>query len=349
MMGDWSQIKLIKFSNTSKTKIAKTSKIEKIEPKIIKNIIKKKIEKIVNPHKAIDRSIRVTNKWNLNQKNKISTNNVYWEYINEDLQNLKKDVISFATEEKKKQYLLMKIGILKELLDYPQIKQDVTSDELFDHCATLIRKTYALQYYADLSFEDFKENHVEKHFNWDLISSLEIITTKLWIDINISKYNKNLNNNPEIYILEGSIDLITKYEGFAEISKWDTKHYSWWYGTKAPKWWLKISKTDARIELLKEIEKVKNFIEKEYPQLKNNQKISLISFFYNNWLWKKWKENLIYRLENLGKHIEWIGVIWPNAVTNIMKQYVISWWKKLKGLERRRNEESKIFLANNTK
>lgn len=148
----------------------------------------------------------------------------------------------------------------------------------------------------------------------------------------------------EEYIVNEAADLIIKYEWFISKSKWDTTQYSRGYWTKAP-WKDKyINKIDAKKELLKDVQKIKKYLEKYFPHINTNQKISLISFFYNNWTSKKWKENLIWRLKNLNKEVEWIWKIKPESVANIILKYNKSWWKVLEWLKRRRLHEAGIFL-----
>ena len=148
----------------------------------------------------------------------------------------------------------------------------------------------------------------------------------------------------EEYIVNEAADLIIKYEWFLKKSKWDNIQYTRGYWTKAP-WKNKyINKNDAKKELLKDVEKVKKYLEKYFPNINTNQKISLISFFYNNWTSSRWKENLIWRLKNMNKEIKWIWKIKPESISNIMLKFKKSWWKVLKWLENRRKDEVIKFL-----
>lgn len=155
---------------------------------------------------------------------------------------------------------------------------------------------------------------------------------------------KDIIKNKELYIVNEALNLIIKYEWFIKNPKWDRTHYSRGYWTKAPwKYWT-ITRLKAKNELKNKVIKIKKFIEKSFPNINTNQKIALISFFYNNWTWSKWKSNLIWRLKNLNKEVEWVWIIKANSIANMLTQYTKNWWKELAWLVKRRNTEKILFL-----
>jgi len=145
------------------------------------------------------------------------------------------------------------------------------------------------------------------------------------------------NENIDKLLLSKITDFLVWLEWFIKISKWDHWQYSWWYSTKAPKWGLEISKEKAMIELQKKINNIFSSLNKEkwFPGLNENQKIALISFFYNVGLTKKWKENLMYRLRN------W----YLKAATNMMLEYKYTSWKHNEWLLSRRKKEVNKFWS----
>ncbi len=183
-------------------------------------------------------------------------------------------------------------------------------------------------------------------------------------NVNLEKYKKNIEKNKKIklakekeieekkileekeknYVLDEATNLIIRHEWFSKISKWDKKQYSWWYWTKAPWKGLIINKLKAKIELKNKILKTKQYVEKYFPNITKDQTVALISFFFNTWTSSKWKENLIWRLKNMNKHVKWIWIIKPESVANMIVKYTNSWWKELDWLITRREEEKKYFL-----
>ena len=206
----------------------------------------------------------------------------------------------------------------------------------FTFSIRLKKEDYEQSFTIDLIDYDLmvKKNQIKKE-------TLEKNRLKI---IEQKKIDKQKEIVKELFILEEALDLIISHEWFIHKSKWDRTQYSWWYGTKAP-WKNKyITKEKAKKELVIKVWKVKNYIDKHFSDLNKYQKIALISFFYNNWTWSKWKTNLIYRLKNMNKHVKWVGLIKPKSVANMISKYDISWGKKLEWLTKRRKEEAKLFL-----
>jgi len=166
-------------------------------------------------------------------------------------------------------------------------------------------------------------DNTKKGLSWLKLETKEIIS-----------WNENIDNS----IISISIDFIKDIEGpYIPISKWDNSQYTWWYWTKAPWKWLSISKKQAMIELQEKINSILSSLNKEkwFLGLNKNQKISLISFFYNVGLTKKWKENLMYRLRN------W----YLKAATNMMLEYKYAGWKHNEWLLSRRKKEVNKFWS----
>jgi GH24 family phage-related lysozyme (muramidase) len=178
-------------------------------------------------------------------------------------------------------------------------------------------------------FESSYEKKARKNTANQIIKTEEKIERK-----NTTKTISEVN-----YILEKSLDLIVKYEGFTQVAKWDRTHYSRWYGTKAPYAWAKITKKDAKKELHNKVKDIIEHVSTNFPHTNINQKISLVSFFYNNWTSKKWKTIFLHKLENMWKKVS------AYSVADTMWEFITSGWKKLRWLERRRNEEVALFLS----
>jgi len=147
----------------------------------------------------------------------------------------------------------------------------------------------------------------------------------------------SIENVDKLFLAEIS-EFIKKREGkLISISKWDNKQYTWWYWTKAPWKWLFISEEQALSELKEKVNKIIISLNKEkwFSGLNKNQKISLSSFFYNVWLSKWWKENLMYRLRNN----------FLKAATNMMLEYKYAGWNHSTWLLDRRKKEVNKFWS----
>ncbi len=155
-----------------------------------------------------------------------------------------------------------------------------------------------------------------------------------------SKKKEN-KEKKEYNVIEHAINLIQNFEWFHEVSYSDYKQYSRWYWTKAPWKWAKITKSLAKQELKREVNKINQYITKEYwNTLTSNQKVSLISFYYNLWTGTRWKENFTAKLRNFSK--------WKIKATKVaehMKKFKRAWWKVIDWLVKRRNAEAELFIA----
>lgn len=242
------------------------------------------------------------------------------------------------------------VRLLKSHLDAPIMKRpdflkDLWLSEDQEHqLSTFIEERLEDEHISDNEYEEIVIE-IKKLKNW-LIEETQNEIWKLKTELEPeSKMESSRKIENDSDILQKATDFIIKHEGFAPISKWDGWQYSWGYWTKAPWKGLKINRQRAKEELNTHVLKVEKFVTENFPNMNDNQKISLISFFYNNWISEKWKENLLYRLKNMWKHIEELWwIIKPISVANMILKYTYSWWEELEWLENRRNAEAKLFL-----
>lgn len=144
-----------------------------------------------------------------------------------------------------------------------------------------------------------------------------------------------------------AFNFIIWVENFSNHKYNDYKQESIWYWTKA-NWRIKITKRQAEIETRAKIKKIHNFIKNRYPNIKDeNLIISLISFFYNTWMWLSNKKNLDRVLRNYWKIHNW-RIIDNLSVKNRLSKYIYVTkknWKKVKKkwLQIRREKEIMFF------
>lgn len=152
-----------------------------------------------------------------------------------------------------------------------------------------------------------------------------------------SRLRDEIENGIDKSLITKAADFIIKHEWFSHTSYNDWKQYSRWYWTKAPWKWKYISKNDARKELIQKTNEVVDYLSMQdwFIILNENQKIALISFFYNNWqyLVNARNNHLMYRLRN------W----YYKAAANMMLEYNKMDWKVLNWLKNRRKAEYELF------
>jgi GH24 family phage-related lysozyme (muramidase) len=144
--------------------------------------------------------------------------------------------------------------------------------------------------------------------------------------------------------MERSLSLIKHFEWFVSVSYWDYKQYSYWYGTKAPWAWAKITKETATKQLQEQVqnkynlktELTKRWLWNVYDKMWPNQIAALTSFIYNLWPWKlKSFKTLLSNYPNS-----------KNQIAEKMTKYNKASWNILKWLVKRRKTEAELFLNN---
>ena len=264
--------------------------------------------------------------------------------------------------------------------DWIFIKENDIQDFIRNLINNLKNKKIDLDFNMEIKLKtsNIKKNiitiNLKKEENKTTINSEQKINNKSKIkseDEAVLEKNKNT-------VLNKALDFIINEEKFGENPYPDYKQYSWWYWTrqfikdmdiseneknilinslekisktkKVPKQVtdilnkINISKQKAREELKTHVLKVEKFIDSEFPNINSNQKIALISFFYNNWTSKKWKSNLMFRLKNMWENVKWIWYIKPLSIANVMLKYDKAWGEKLAWLTKRRKKEVELFL-----
>lgn len=127
---------------------------------------------------------------------------------------------------------------------------------------------------------------------------------------------------------EKAFNFIIQYEWYRDKPYWDFKQWSCWYWMRCNKDTTWITKEKSKWYVIQRI----RHIQERFDLYNYNEwlQVALISFAYNTWtlpLWYDWyiKNNYL------------------NALKNKMKLYVYAWWKKLKWLEKRRQDETNLF------
>lgn len=135
-------------------------------------------------------------------------------------------------------------------------------------------------------------------------------------------------------ILNKAAEFIIGFEGFHPTPYWDHKQWTWGYGTKASGKDGKISKDNAKKELIayisQDYDRITTFSKKPLPE---SFIIALLSFSYNLG-WGR-AQNMISDF-NTGKSL--------TEIAERMKLYVYASGIKLNGLVTRRNAETKLFV-----
>ena len=157
----------------------------------------------------------------------------------------------------------------------------------------------------------------------------------------------NTTSNPEIKetlqeFLDAAAEFIKDREWFLEESMWDYQQRTRGYWTKAPGKKARITKPQAKRELMEYLyqlhQNIKDFILPKYREkLTKNQKIALLSFGYNVGFWG-FKEAFPY----LATH-EYTFEKIEKLIPERMMQYVYANGKKLEWLVNRRKKEIDLF------
>ncbi len=84
------------------------------------------------------------------------------------------------------------------------------------------------------------------------------------------------------------IDAVKKFEGFEPVAQWDYKQFTNGYGTKALGRGEHITREEAEIRLLKELETAARYVDRFKPGLPEGMRAALISLTFNegvSWEW----------------------------------------------------------------
>lgn len=111
---------------------------------------------------------------------------------------------------------------------------------------------------------------------------------------------------------------IPSVEGFAPVSKWDFKQYSWGYGTKAPGPGLPITREKAFSEMLAHLLGDYDTLKPQVTRsLTTNQWAAYLSFAYNEGVGNA--DNLLTNInsgDNLALAMQWRKYVYAGGVVN---------------------------------
>lgn len=158
-------------------------------------------------------------------------------------------------------------------------------------------------------------------FSWDV----EVIEKVQWHQMEVKKPVEVKKVAVKWDVAERAFKLIVKYEGFHDKPYWDYKQWSCGYWMKCNKNTKNITKEKSKKFVMERIDHIR--IKHKLHNIDDSIEVALISFTYNIWhppIWYRW----------------YIKHWYINWLKNRFKEYSYAGWKFLRGLYKRRVDES---------
>lgn len=195
-----------------------------------KVITNKNIETKQLLNKLLEKRNKLTLKWAKNSKNIVNIDINSQIRLSQILYQHLYIINKLPTEEAKRNYIKLKINVLKLSINYKNIPENLSLVDLYDNLCTIERMKISSNYFINMKNQDFYDNYIVAKFWWKWNESTNKITEKLWLEKNILEYKPDLKSA----LYKWRIEWINKLSTFiANLeSKWNYNAIYWNFNQK---------------------------------------------------------------------------------------------------------------------